>query len=393
MRRTEVLQGLREMKFEEVYERFQGGRLSSAEAAEWLGVSERTFRRWRGRFDEEGAPGLLDRRLGKVSPHRIAADEVDRIVALYRDRYQGWNVKHFHERAVAQLGLAASYGWTKSVLQASGLVRAAPRRGAHRKKRPRKPVPGLMLHQDGSRHMWLPGLGRAIDLIVTMDDATSESYSMFLVEEEGTWSSFLGLREVILQRGLFCSLYTDRGSHYFHTPKAGEPVSKTVLTEVGRALERLGIRHIAAYSPEARGRSERMFETLQDRLVKELADAGIADIETANRFIRETYLPAHNRRFMVEAAEAGSAFIAWSRDDLDEILCCEEERVVDRDNSVTFARLKLQIEPSPLRRHFVRATVKVRRYVSGEIGLFYGPRCIGRYGPDGTPIGQASKAA
>jgi transposase len=392
MRRTEVLQGLREMKFEEVYERFQGGRLSSAEAAEWLGVSERTFRRWRGRFDEEGSTGLLDRRLGKVSPHRIAADEVDRIVALYRDRYQGWNVKHFHERAVARHGVAASYGWTKSVLQASGLVRAAPRRGAHRKKRPRQPVPGLMLHQDGSRHLWLPALGRPIDLIVTMDDATSESYSMFLVEEEGTWSSFLGLRDVILQRGLFCSLYTDRGSHYFHTPKAGEPVSKTVLTEVGRALQRLGIRHIAAYSPEARGRSERMFETLQDRLVKELADAGIDDIETANRFIRETYLPAHNRRFRVEAAETGSAFMAWTRDDLNEILCCEEERVVDRDNTVAFARLKLQIEPSPLRRHFVRATVKVRRYVSGEIGLFYGPRCIGRYRPDGKPIGQASAA-
>jgi transposase len=392
MRRTEVLQGLREMKFEEVYERFQGGRLSSAEAAEWLGVSERTFRRWRGRFDEEGSTGLLDRRLGKVSPHRIAADEVDRVVALYRDRYQGWNVKHFHERAVARHGVAASYGWTKSVLQASGLVRAAPRRGAHRKKRPRQPVPGLMLHQDGSRHLWLPALGRPIDLIVTMDDATSESYSMFLVEEEGTWSSFLGLRDVILQRGLFCSLYTDRGSHYFHTPKAGEPVSKTVLTEVGRALQRLGIRHIAAYSPEARGRSERMFETLQDRLVKELADAGIDDIETANRFIRETYLPAHNRRFRVEAAETGSAFMAWTRDDLNEILCCEEERVVDRDNTVAFARLKLQIEPSPLRRHFVRATVKVRRYVSGEIGLFYGPRCIGRYRPDGKPIGQASAA-
>lgn len=393
MRRTEVLQGLREMKFEDVYDRFQRGRLSSAEAAEWLGVSERTFRRWRGRFDDEGEAGLLDRRLGKVSPHRIAADEVDRIVALYRDRYQGWTVKHFHERAVAQHGLAASYGWTKSVLQASGLVRAAPRRGAHRKKRPRKPVPGLMLHQDGSRHLWLPGLGRSIDLIVTMDDATSESYSMFLVEEEGTWSSFLGLRDVILKRGLFCSLYTDRGSHYFHTPKAGEPVSKTVLSEVGRALERLGIRHIAAYSPEARGRSERMFETLQDRLVKELADAGVDDIETANRFIRDTYLPAHNRRFMVEAAEAGSAFMAWTRDDLDEILCCEEERVVDRDNTVAFERLKLQIEPSPLRRHFVRATVKVRRYVSGEIGLFYGPRCIGRYGPDGKPTSQASKAA
>src|SRR5208282_4284963 len=237
MRRTEVLQGLREMKFEEIYERFQQSRLSGSEAAEWLGVSERTFRRWRGRYDSEGLGGLLDRRLGKVSPARIAADEVDRIVSLYQDRYAGWNVQHFHERAVAQHGLAASYGWTKSVLQASGAVRAAPRRGAHRKKRPRKPLPGLMVHQDGSRHLWLPALGRQIDLIVTMDDATSELYSAFLVEEEGTWSSFLGLREVISRHGLFCAFYTDRGSHYFYTPEAGEKVSKTVLTQVGRALK------------------------------------------------------------------------------------------------------------------------------------------------------------
>lgn len=394
MNRAGMLQGLREMRFEDIHDRHRRGRLSAQEAAEWLGVSERTFRRWRVRYEAEGSAGLADRRLGRVSPHRIAADEVDRLVTLYRDRYRGWNVKHFHERAVEKHGFTASYGWTKSVLHASGLVRPAPKRGAHRRKRPRKPLPGLMLHQDGSRHLWLPSLGRQIDLIVTMDDATSELYSAFLVEEEGTWSSFLGLREVILGKGLFCSLYTDRGSHYFHTPTAGGKVSKTMPTEVGRALDQLGIEHIPAYSPEARGRSERMFGTLQDRLVKELADAGIDTIEDANRFIRETYLPAHNRSFMVAAEAEGTAFMPWTRSDLDEVLCQEEERIVDRDNTVAFERLKLQIEPSPIRHHFVRATVKVRRYATGEIGLFYGPRCIGRYGPDGRAIGQTrGKAA
>jgi transposase len=386
MRRTEVLQGLREMKFEEIHDRFRRGRLSAEEASEWLGVSERTFRRWRVRFDAEGSGGLLDRRLGKVSAARIAADEVDRIVTLYRDRYKEWNVRHFHERAVARHGLTASYGWTKSVLHASGVVQPAPRRGAHRKKRPRRPVPGMMLHQDGSRHLWLPALGRQIDLIVTMDDATSELYSAFLVEEEGTWSSLRGIRDVISRHGLFCELYTDRGSHYFHTPKAGEKVSKTVLTQVGRALRALDIRHIGAYSPEARGRSERMFGTLQDRLVKELADAGVETIAAANRFIAETYLPAHNRAFMVEATEPGTALVPWTRSDLDEVLCLQEDRVVDRDNTVSFERLKLQLEPSPLRRHFVRATVKVRRYADASIGVFYGPRCIGRYGPDGKAL-------
>jgi transposase len=393
MKRAEVLQEVRMMRFSEIHDRFRQGRLSASEAAEWLGVSERTFRRMRGRYEAEGAAGLLDRRLGKVSPHRIAADEVDRIVALYRDRYAGWSVQHFYERAQDKHGLTASYGWTKSVLHASGLVRPAKKRSAHRKKRPRRPVPGLMLHQDGSRHLWLPTLGRQIDLIVTMDDATSELYSAFLVEEEGTDSSFCALAEVIGRRGLFCSLYTDRGSHYFYTPVAGAPVAKDVPTQVGRALAQLGIRHIAAYSPEARGRSERMFATLQDRLVRELADAGIETVEEANRFIAETYLPAHNRRFMAEASEPGTAFTPWTGGDLAEILCHREDRVVARDNTVAFEGLRLQIEPSPLRPHFVKATVQVRRYPDATIALFYGPRCIGRYAPDGTQRHHQEKAA
>jgi transposase len=381
------------MRFLDVYERCRARRLSYGEAAEALGMSERTFRRLRGRFEAEGEAGLLDRRLGKASPHRIAADEVDRIVALYGDRYAGWTVKHFHERAQAMHGLTASYGWTKSVLHASGLVRPAVKRSAHRKRRPRRPLVGMMLHQDGSRHLWLPALQRQIDLIVTMDDATSEIYSGFFVPEEGTASSFRGLGEVIGGHGLFCALYSDRGSHYFYTPKAGEPVDKSKLTQVGRALLQLGIRHIPAYSPEARGRSERMFATLQDRLVKELADAGIDTIEAANRFLRDVYLPAHNRRFAVAAAEPGSAFVPWTGGALAEILCHQEDRVVGNDNTVVFGKLRLQIEPSPLRPHFVKATVQVRRYADDTIALFYGPRCIGRYQPTGAPLEAKAKAA
>lgn len=384
MTRAEVLQGIRVMRFLEVYERCRAGRLSYGEAAETLGMSERSFRRFRGRYEAEGEAGLLDRRIGKASPHRIAADEVDRMVSLYGDRYAGWTVKHFHERAREQHGLAASYGWTKSVLQAAGLVRPAVKRSAHRKRRPRRPLVGMLLHQDGSRHCWLPALERQIDLIVTMDDATSEIYSAFFVDEEGTASSFRGLHEAIARHGLFCALYTDRGSHYFHTPKAGAKVDRQRLTQVGRALAQLGIRHIPAYSPEARGRSERMFGTLQDRLVKELADAGIATIEAANRFLREVYLPAHNRRFAVAAAEPGSAFVAWTGADLAETLCHQEDRIVGNDNTVIFGKLRLQIEPSPLRQHFVKAMVQVRRYADHTIAIYYGPRCIGRYQPDGA---------
>jgi transposase len=381
------------MRFLEVHDRFRRRRLSPSEAAEWLGCSERTFRRHCARFEAEGEAGLLDRRLGKVSAHRIGKEEVERVEGLYRDRYQGWTVKHFHERAQHKHGLTASYGWTKSVLHASGLVRPARKRAAHRRKRPRRPLPGMMLHQDGSRHLWLPAVGRQLDLIATMDDATSELYSAFLVEEEGTASSFQALHQVIASRGLFCSLYTDRASHYFLTSKAGAKVAKEQPTQVGRALAQLGIRHIPAYSPEARGRSERLFATLQDRLPKELADAAITTIEQANRFIAHTYLPAHNRRFAVDASEPGTAFIAWSSGDLDEILCHQEERLVGNDNTVVFGKLRLQIEPSPLRRHFVRATVQVRRYPDATIALFYGPRCIGRYASDATPIATTASAA
>jgi transposase len=387
MGRTGVLQEIRMLRFEEIHDRFTKGRLSAAEAAEWLGVSERTFRRQRARYDEEGVSGLLDRRLGKASPHRVPADEVERVLELYRTRYAGWTVKHFHEHLVERHGMGRSYGWTKSVLHASGLVRPAVKRSAHRKKRPRRPVPGMMLHQDGSRHLWVPALDRQVDLIVTLDDATSEIYSAFLVEEEGTASTFQGLLEVFQAHGLPCALYTDRGSHYFQTPEAGGKVDKATPTQVGRALAQLGVEHIAAYSPEARGRSERMFGTLQDRLVREMADAGITTLAAANRFLKEVYLADHNARFTVAAAEPGTAFVPVSGTNLADILCHQEERVVGNDNTVRFERLVLQIPPSPLRAHFVKATVRVHRYP--DLALFHGPRCIARYQPDGTPEDQA----
>lgn len=381
------------MKFEEIRDRYARGRLSALEAAEWLGCSERTFRRMRVRYDAEGPLGLVDRRVGKISPHRIAADEVERIVALYCARYAGWTIKHFWERARDKHNLLASYGWTKSALYGAGVLRPAPKRSAHRKKRPRRPLPGMLLHQDGSRHQWIPGFDRQLDLIATLDDATSELYSAFLVEEEGTASTFRALGDVITRKGLFCALYTDRGGHYFVTAKGGGKVARDQPTQVGRALRQLGIQHIAAYSPEARGRCERLFGTLQGRVPKELADAGIATIEAANRYLATTYLPAHNRHFAVDAAEPGTAFVPWTRGDLDQILCHQEDRVVGNDNTVRFAGLILQIPPSPIRHHFVRATVQVRRYRDGRLALFHGPRCIGCYRQDGALDQHAYAAA
>src|SRR5438105_1093711 len=267
MNRTTWLQDRRMQKFRDVLSRWEHKQLSVLEAAEILGVSERQFRRYRRRYEEQGLDGLIDRRLGKASVRRVPVDKIAWMIEQYRTHHMGWNVKHFHEHIRQQHAFRWGYTWTKTQLHTAGLVERAARRGAHRRKRPRKPCEGMMLHQDGSRFAWLadaPGL----DLIVTMDDATSTIYSAFLVEEEGTASTFGALLEVFTAKGLPASLYTDRGSHYFFTPKAGEAVDKNQLTQVGRALDRLGIEHIAAYSPEARGRSERMFGTLQDRLPK-----------------------------------------------------------------------------------------------------------------------------
>ncbi len=299
------------------------------------------------------------------------------MVTLYETRYTGWTVKHFYERWHTEHGGTRSYSWTKKPLQAAGHVTQATRRGAHRKKRPRKPLPGMMLHQDGSTHEWVPDC--QWDLIVTLDDATTEIYSAFFVEEEGTLSSFRGLREVIGTKGLFSSLYADRGSHYWLTEEAGGKVDRLRLTQGHRALQQLGVTLIPAYSPEARGRSERAFRTLQDRLPKELALAGITEMAAANRYLTEQFLPQYNERFIVRATEPGTAFIPWVGTHLAEILCVQDERVVAKDNTVRYQGLSLQIPRDPHRFHYVKVTVRVHEYPDGTLGVFHGPRCLARY--------------
>lgn len=389
MKRAAWLQDRRMQKFRDVLSRWESGDLSMMEAGELLGMSERQFRRYRDRYEEDGLEGLVDRRLGRASPKRVPGKDKALMLELYGSSYRGWNMKHFHEHLVRDHGFRWGYTWMKTHLQAAGLVQRAKRRGAHRRKRERKPFEGMMLHQDGSRAEWLAG-EPALDLIVTMDDATSTIYSAFLVEEEGTASTFRACLEVFAEHGLPSCFYTDRGSHYFHTPEAGGKVAKDVLTQVGRALAHLGIEHIPAYSPEARGRSERMFGTLQDRLTKELALAGISEIAAANRFIRDVYLPRHNARFAKAAALTEMAFVAVDPVLLAEILCIEEERVVARDNTVAFGNRRLQLPPSQARAHYVKARVKVRQYPDDRLAVFHGPRLLARYDADGRHLKLAA---
>ena len=371
------------MRFGEAYEGWNSGRLTQAEAGLLLGMCERSFRRYLSRYETEGLDGLIDRRLEHTSNRRAPVDEVMALTEQYRSRHSGWNVKHFHSWYKRDGG-TRSYTWVKRCLQEATLVPKAAKRGAHRKRRERSALPGMMIHQDGSTHEWVAG--QKWDLIVTMDDATSEHYSMFFVDEEGTASSMRGVQDVIATRGLFSSFYSDRGSHYWNTPEAGGKVDKVNLTQFGRAMRQLGIEMVAAYSPEARGRSERAFGTHQGRLPQELALAGITNMDQANRYLTEVYLPAFNGEFTQPAMEEGTAFVSWIGGSLEDILCEQYERTVGPDNCVRFENLILQIPADRHRCHYVKARVRVNRYANGALAIFHGPRGLAYFTPDGKPI-------
>src|ERR671913_137150 len=288
----------RAMKLQDVMLRAMAKRITWYQAAEILGISCRQMQRWKTRFEHEGYEGLFDRRRGVPSPKRVPLTTVEQVLRLYQEQYFDFNVRHFHEKLVEEHGIKLSYTWVKQALQGAGLVKATRKRGPHRKRRPRRPLTGMLLHIDASQHQWFCD-HRWYDLLVIMDDATSEIYYAQLVEEESTRTVMAGLREVIEQQGVFCALYSDRASHFFLTPKADEPVDHTRLTQVGRALRQLGIQMIPAYSPQARGRSERGFGTWQGRLPQELRLHGITTLEDANRFLREQYIAEFNQHFTV----------------------------------------------------------------------------------------------
>jgi len=393
MRRTAMLWEVFVSRFEEALEQYERHRLTAEEAGELLGMSGRNFRRLCVCYEEDGIDGLRDRRIGKVSPRRAPARELERMHDLYRECYSDFTVKHFHEQLVRRHNYKLCYTVTRLSLQAAGLVPKAKRRGAHRKKRVRRPLPGMLLFQDASKHRWIAALGHDLDLVVTMDDATGAIYSAFLVEEEGTMSSFLGLAETIAAQGLFGSLYTDRGGHYFFTRKGESKVDKKELTQVGRALSQLGITHIPSYSPQGRGRMERVFGTLQKRLPQELRLAKIRTIAGGNRYLKERFIADYNARFAVPAAEPGSAFMPYVGRPIEDVLCVQEDRVVGADNCVSYNRRSLQVPRQRHRQHYVRATVRVHEYPDRSLAIFDGPRCLVRFDPKGRGSDLVSRAA
>jgi transposase len=366
------------MKLQDVLLKAIARKITWWEAAEIIGVTDRTMRRWRERLESDGYSGLVDRRKGKPSDRRVPLAKVEQVLRLYQETYFDLNMRHFHEKLRAEHGIQLSYTWVQKALQGAGLVARGRKRRKHRRRRERRPLPGMLLHIDGSKHQWF-GDERWYDLIVILDDATSEIYYAQLVEEESTRTVMEGLRAVIEAKGLFCALYSDRGSHFFVTPKAGEKVDKHRLTQVGRAMKELGVQMIPAYSPQARGRSERSFGTWQGRLPQELRLAGINGLEEANAFLREQYVAAFNEKFAMEAAEKGTAFRRTTRSDLNWVFTIQTERVVAQDNTVTIGARNWQLEKSRFRSSLAGCTVTIHEHLDGTVSIRYGPHVVGRY--------------
>ena len=375
------------MKLQDVLLKAMAKKITWWAAAEIIGVSDRTMRRWRERFEASGYDGLMDQRKGKPASHRVELKTVEEVLRLYREQYSGFNVRHFHEKLEEKHGIHLSYTWVYKALIGAGLVGRRKKRGPYRRRRERRPLPGMLLHIDGSKHRWFQD-DRWYDLIVILDDATSEIYYAQLVKEESTRTVMAALREVVENQGVFCALYSDRGSHFFVTPKAGEPVDKSRLTQIGRAMKELGVQMIAAYSPQARGRSERSFGTWQGRLPQELRAGGITSVEEANRFLREQYIAEFNARFRVKAAERGTAFRRCNRIELDWVFTIQTERVVAKDNTVAIGPRSWQIEKSRFRHTLAGCTVTIHEHLDTSISIRYGPHVIGRFDANGERGGK-----
>ncbi len=379
----------RMMKAQEVILKAAAGKLKWWEAAEVMGVTDRTMRRWRERLNEHGYSGLWDYRKRQPSPKRVPMAMVEKVLGLYQEQYFDFNVRHFYEKLRDKHGITLSYGWVKTALQTAGLVRKRKKPGSHRKRRPRRSLPGMMLHIDGSEHRWFND-DRYYELIVILDDATSEIYYAQLVEAECTRTVMAALREVIETKGLFCSLYSDRAGHFFVTAKRGEPVDMSRPTQVGRALQELGVKMIPAYSPQARGRSERSFGTWQGRLPQELRVRGITDLDQANEFLKSYYIAEFNSKFTVAAAQKGSAFVRARRKDLDWIFSAQHERTVHNDNTITLENRVFQLDKTRWRDTLAGQTVVVHEHLDGRMSIRYGPHVIAQYASGELPP-QAAK--
>lgn len=383
------------MTRKEILRKALAGEMTWVMAAEVLRLSPRQVRRIRTRFAAQGEAGLIDLRLGKKNGRALAPHWKDRISELYRSQYADFSALHFFEKLTSVHRIqAASYTTVKNLLQSQGLLERNARRARHRKRRERRPMAGMLIHLDGSTHAWLGEERPNLDLLVMLDDATSEVYSAEFVAQEGTLSCMGVIRETIEKKGVFCSLYVDRAMHFVITTKTGQKPDRTRKSQIERALDRLGTELICAYSPQARGRSERLWRTWQGRLPQELRVEGITDMQAANRYLKEVFVPWHNSTLTCEASEPMStAFIPLpSTLNLDLLFSIQHSRYVNSDNTVQFKTKTLQIEAQTrLRFSFAGVKVTVHEHADGTISISYGAHLLGHYDADGHPLKIPSK--
>lgn len=385
-----IAQEMKAMTRAEVLLKAMDGRITWLQAADILGVTGRHVRRMKKRYERGGFDLLRDLRQGRHMRKRIPVATLTELCRLRRERYPDFSIRHFHETVTEQHGLALSYTWTRHVLQEAGLAEKAPGRGTYRRRRERRPMVGMMVHLDASTHAWIPGVPMQ-DLVVALDDADGRILYAAFVEQEGTISTFQALWHVLTQHGRFCELYTDRGSHFCHTGKAGEPPDE-FGGQLQRALRVLGIRHIRARSPQARGRGERAFGTIQGRLPQELRAAGVTNYAQANEYLVTKFVPAFNRRFTVKPRESESAFTPIPAIDLAMLLSAQHERTVRNDGTVSYGGRMFQLPRLSGRASYSRCVVVVHEFIDGTWGVSYHGKVLAHYTADGEPIAKRSAA-
>lgn len=369
------------MKVRDVMMMAMSGQIKWFEAADILGISDRQIRRWKCKMQTFGIESLFDKRRNQPSPRRIPLEIAEKVLALYRDEYAGFNVQHFYEELKRRhVEIEVSYTWIKTLLQAAKLVPSFKKRGTYRRRRERRPISGMLLHIDGSEHRWFEHpTNERQSLIAILDDADSKILAAWFFPEEGTKEVLTVIKSVVKKYGTFVSLYSDRASHFAYTPEAGGPIDKGTKTQVEQVLDELGIELIRAYSPQARGRGERLWQTMQGRLPLELKKENITSYEGANRYLNKVYVPKHNKRFSVEQREAGTAFMPLVGFNLDRVFSLRHERVVDRDNTISFNNRVLQLPKISNVATLAKRKVEIRELLDGTIEVLRGKQLIASF--------------
>jgi transposase len=373
---------MKEIKRLKVMAMLEEKQMTRAEAAEKLEVCERQVYRIQKLYREKGAQGLVHGNRGKCSHRRIGNSVRGKIKDLLEDQYADYNSLHFQEILAEEFGITISYSTLQSIRREVGYPTPRKKKSQpHRSRRTPRPIYGMMLQVDASIHPWLEQRGPKLALAALIDDATNKVWATFR-DYEDTAGYVEVLQDICLNEGIPMTLYTDKRNVFQDQRELSikdQLEGKERITHFKTILDRLGIELIQADSPQAKGRVERLFGTLQDRLVKALREANAKTLEEANQVLK-AYLPEHNHRFMKKAAQEGSAFVPWPPELApDDLFCFRYNRTVRNDNTISFGKVLLQIPPGSSRKHYVKTTVELQQHLDCSLTVHYRGEQIARF--------------